>query len=141
MGSLCRTSPALIVLFALLVSLSLTAVASGETLGANCVKPYDLQSAFQDLSNCHLKGRTIAGNLPVPGSNPLYGPNLSGANLLGATVQGGYKPLQFANLSGANLNGAILGGGPNELAVLQSANLTGANLHGATIAGFRPLSL
>ena len=141
LGNLRRPSPTTIALLVLLVALSGTAVASGteEAVGANCVKPLDLLSAFQDLSNCNLKGVTIDGNVPVPGSNPLYGSNLSGANLNGATIEGGYKPLQFANLSGSNLNGATLGGGPNELAVLQSANLSGANLNGAIISGFRPL--
>ena len=137
-----RSSAGIAVLASLLVLCGTAVAASGgqEAVGVNCVKPLDLQSAFQDLSNCNLKGVTIDGNLPVPGSTPLFSSNLSGANLLGATVQGGFKPLQFADLSDANLNSATLGGGPNEFAVLQSANLTGANLRGATIAGLRPLS-
>jgi len=125
---------------ALVASVVTAAGDAGSKVGINCVQPLDLYSNFQDLSYCNLKGVTIDGNVPVPGSNPLYGSNLTGANLMGATVQGGYKPLQFANLSGANLKGATLGGGPNELGVLQSANLTRANLSGATIRGSRPLS-
>jgi len=121
------------------LALATTVGASGK-IGADCVKPLDLQTANQDLSNCNLKGVTIDGNLPDPGSTPLYGSNLSGANLAEAIVTGGYKPLQFADLSGANLSGATLRGGANEFALLQSANLTNANLRGANIAGLRPLS-
>ena len=117
-----------------------TAVGASGKVGADCVKPLSLQTANQDLSNCNLKGVTIDGNLPDPGSTPLYSSNLSGANLVEATVTGGYKPLQFADMSGANLSGATLGGGTNEFAVLQSANLTDANLRGANIGGLRPLS-
>lgn len=145
LGNLRRASPAPITLLVLLVALigpSVAAASDGQkAVGTNCVKPLDLQSPFQDLSNCNLKGVTINGNVPVLGGSSLYGSNLSGANLNGATVIGGYKPLQYANLSGANLKGATLGGGANELAVLQSANLSGANLNGTTIAGPRALSL
>jgi hypothetical protein len=74
--ALVRSMPAAIALLAVSMALSGTAVAAGttalsarqEAAGANCVKPLDLQSAFQDLSNCNLKGVTIDGN--VPGGSP-----------------------------------------------------------------------
>lgn len=136
-----RAAACVVVVLGVLTCAVWSTAAGAETAtDVDCVKPLDLLSPFQDLSNCNLKGVLIDGNVPLLGENPLYGADLSGANLMGATVVGGYKPLQFANLSGANLDRAILGGGLNEDAVLQSANLTGANLNGAIIGGFRPLS-
>ena len=104
-----------------LAALVVSAAAGADgSVGADCVKPLDLTSWYQDLSNCNLKDVTVSGG------TSLYGSNLSGANLSGATVDTAYKTLSYANLSGANLNGATIG-------AMEGDNLTGANLHGATI--------
>jgi uncharacterized protein YjbI with pentapeptide repeats len=107
-----------------LTCLALTAAAGADTaVGVDCVKPLDLITAGQDLSNCNLKGVTISGGLV------LYGSNLSGANLSQATIIGQYKTLGYANLSGANLNRTTISG-----PALEGDNLSGANLNGANVA-------
>ena len=71
------------------------AVGASEKVGADRVKPLDLQAEYQDLSNCNLKGVTIDGNVPVVGQvRRSTARILSGANLASATISGGYKPLQ-----------------------------------------------
>jgi uncharacterized protein YjbI with pentapeptide repeats len=98
----------------------------GNTVGANCVKPLDLQSPSQDLSNCNLNGVTIGGT----GEFALEFSNLSGAGLNGARFVGFFAGV-FSNLNGANLNGASIDG----FETLLFSNLSGANLHGADING------
>ena len=109
--------------------------ASAESVGADCVEPLDLVSASQDLSNCNLKGVTIAASSPTIFALRLS--NLSGANLMGATISGAFalemSNLQDVNLQGATISGFLAAGGPNrDLA----SNVSGANLSSATISGF-----
>src|SRR5690348_1637977 len=101
------------------------ASAQAKTVGANCVKPLNLQANGQDLSNCNLNEAMIGGFAALQGSN------LTGAKLNEAMI-GGFAALQGSNLTGASLNGATISG----IGAVTGANLTGARLEGATISGF-----
>jgi uncharacterized protein YjbI with pentapeptide repeats len=109
--------------------------ASAQSVGVDCIEPLDLVSASQDLTNCNLKGVTIAGG--SPDSSALRLSNLSGANMMDATISGAFA-LELSNLQGVNLQGATISGflavgGPNPVV---ASNVSGANLNGATISGF-----
>lgn len=104
-------APTTLVVFCTAVAVALVAVGTASAaVGVNCVKPFDLTSKNQDLTNCKMNGVTIPGS-ELPGD-----------------------AMQFSNFSGASLNGATVG---DVLAsfTLRDVNLTNARLVGITVDG------
>ena len=109
------------------------ASAQAKTVGANCVKPLNLQANGQDLSNCNLNEAMIGGFAALQGSN------LTGAKLNEATISG-VDALKDANLTGARLEGAKVTSGIGALEGATYSNTicpdgTNSNNDGGTCLG------